>query len=295
MKRRFGDFLNEMKKSLAFTLFAGILWGSSFPIIKIGLKFVDAYMFAFLRFFLASAIMFMIILFTRKLAFEFSKREILFLGMLNGFSYLLQYAGMTLTGASKSSLLVNLTAVWVAVLSLFILKEKFGHKKLFGVMFGIIGVFLVTTNLNFLELVQGTLIGDILVLSSGISWSFFIIYNKKFIAGAENTFQLMSWVLFVTVLPLVPFVPFSSNLSLNLPIEAWAAIGYTALFCWIVPYYLWLKGLKYISSATSTVVLLIEIVVAVVISNFALGEGFTVISSAGALLISLAVILVSLE
>jgi drug/metabolite transporter (DMT)-like permease len=295
MKYRLGDSLNETKKAVTFTVFAGMLWGSSFPMIKIGLKFVDAYMFAFLRFFLASALMFMLLLFTKKLTLKFSKRKVLFLGILNGFSYLLQYVGMTSTAASKSSLLVNLTAVWVTVLSLFILKEKFGNKKLFGIIFGIVGVFLVTTNLNFFELTQGTLIGDILVLSSGISWSFFIIYNKKFIADAENTFQLMSWVLFVTVLPLVPFVPFSSNLSLNLPIEAWAAIGYTALFCWIVPYYLWLKGLKYISSAASTVVLLIEIVVAVVISNFALGEGFTLTSSAGALLILLAVLLVSLE
>jgi drug/metabolite transporter (DMT)-like permease len=284
-----------MKKALVFTVFAGILWGSSFPMIKIGLKFVDAYMFAFLRFFLASALMFLILLFTRKLAFGFSKRQILFLGVLNGFSYLLQYVGMAFTTASKSSLLVNLTAVWVAVLSLFILKEKFGSKKLFGIVFGIVGVFLVTTNLNFLELTRGTLVGDILVLSAGIIWSFFIIYNKKFVANSENTFQLMSWVLFVTVLPLVPFVSLSSNLSLNLPIEAWVAIGYTAVFCWIVPYYLWLKGLKHISSATSTVVLLIEIVVAVIISNLTLGEGFTLISSAGALLISLAVILVSID
>jgi DME family drug/metabolite transporter len=139
------------------------------------------------------------------------------------------------------------------------------------------------------------LFGDIMVLFAGIGWSFFIVYNKKFIDDAENSFQFMTWVLFVTVLPLIPFIPLSNNVSLNLPVEAWVAVAYTAIFCWIIPYYLWLKGLEQISSVTSTIVLLTEVVVATVISYFILGEGFTLISGAGALLISLAIILVSLD
>jgi drug/metabolite transporter (DMT)-like permease len=105
----------------------------------------------------------------------------------------------------------------------------------------------------------------------------------------------MTWVLFVTVLPLIPFIPLSNNVSLKLPFEAWVAVAYTAIFCWIIPYYLWLKGLKHISSVTSTIVLLTEVVVATVISYFMLGEGFTLISGAGALLILLAIVLVSLD
>jgi len=288
--------LNETKKALFLTVLAGILWGTSFPTIKIGLTYIDAYMFAFLRFFSASAIMFIILLVTKNLDFKFAKRRsVLFLGILNGFSYLLEYVGMTFTTASKSSLLVNLTAIWVAIISWLVLKERFGNKKLLGVMLGIIGVFLVTTNLNFLELTKGMLFGDVLVLFSGIGWSFFITYNKKFIADSENSLQFTSWVLFVTVLPLIPCIPLSRNISLNLSIEAWIIIGYTAIFCWIVSYWLWLKGLKHVSSTTSTVILLTEPIVAIVISYFMLGEGFTLISGTGALLILLAIVLVSLE
>lgn len=255
-------------------------------------------MFAFLRFFSASAIMFLILLVTKNFDFKFAKRRIVwFLGILNGFSYLLQYVGMTFTtaSASKSSLLVNLTVVWVAIISWLVLKERFGNKKLLGVMLGIVGVFLITTNLNLLELTKGTLFGDVLVLFSGIGWSFFIIYNKKFVADAGNALQFMSWVLFATVLPLIPFISLSSNITLKLPIEAWIAIAYTAIFCWIVPYWLWLKGLKHISSTTSTVILLTEVIVAIVISYFMLSEGFTLISGTGALLILLAIVLVSLD
>jgi len=287
--------LNEKRKALFFTVLAGMLWGTSFPSIKIGLNYIDAYMFAFLRFFSASAIMFIILLVTKKLDFKFAKkRSVWFLGVLNGFSYLLQYVGMTFTTASISSLLVNLTAVWVAIISWFLLKERFGNKKLLGIIISIIGVFLITTNLNFLELTK-IFFGDILVLFSGIGWAFFISYSKKFIVDSENSLQFMSWVLFVTVLPLIPFISFSSHISLNFQVEAWILIGYTAVFCWIVPYWVWLKGLKHLSSTTSTIILLTEPIVAIIISHFILGEVFTLISGTGALLILLAIVLVSLE
>ena len=287
--------MNRTRKAVFLTVLSGVLWGSSFPAIKIGLKYIDPYMFVFLRFFSAAIFMFIILLFTRKLDIKFANKRIWGLGILNGVSYLLQNVGISFTAASKSSLLVNLTAVWVAIISWFLLKERFGKKKLLGIILSIIGVFLITTNLNFSELTQGMLLGDILVLSSGVGWSFFIVYNKKYIDNAENSFQFMAWVLFITVIPLIPFIPLSSSVSLNLPIEAWVAIAYTAIFCWIVPYSLWLKGLKHISSVTSTVVLLTEVVVAIVISYFMLDEVFTLISSAGALLILFAIVLVSLD
>jgi len=287
--------MNRTRKAVFLTVLSGVLWGSSFPAIKIGLRYIDPYMFVFLRFFSAAIFMFIILLFTRKLDIKFANKRIWGLGILNGVSYLLQNVGISFTAASKSSLLVNLTAVWVAIISWFLLKERFGKKKLLGIILSIIGVFLITTNLNFSELTQGMLLGDILVLSSGVGWSFFIVYNKKYIDNAENSFQFMAWVLFITVIPLIPFIPLSSSVSLNLPIEAWVAIAYTAIFCWIVPYSLWLKGLKHISSVTSTVVLLTEVVVAIVISYFMLDEVFTLISSAGALLILFAIVLVSLD
>jgi drug/metabolite transporter (DMT)-like permease len=63
--------------------------------------------------------------------------------------------------------------------------------------------------------------------------------------------------------------------------------------CWVLPYYLWLKGLQHLSPVTSAIVLLTEIVVAVTISTLFLGEVFTAISGVGAILIVIAILLVS--
>jgi drug/metabolite transporter (DMT)-like permease len=60
-----------------------------------------------------------------------------------------------------------------------------------------------------------------------------------------------------------------------------------------VPYYFWLKGLEDLSPVTSAIVLLTEIVVAVTISTLFLGEAFTLISGVGAILVVIAILIVS--
>ncbi len=288
--------LKGRKGALLLTILAGVLWGTSFPAIKIGLIFVDPYRFVFLRMFLASVLILLISSVTKNLDVSLAKERLVwYLGLLNGFSYLIQYLGMSFTTASKSSLFVNLSAVWVAVLSWLVFKERFSKKKMLGIVSGLIGVFFITTNLSLLELTQGMIIGDGLVLLSGILWSFFIVYNKKII-DAYNAIQFMPWIFLATTLPLTPFIFLSNILSLmNVSAEAWIAIVYTAVFCWLIPYYLWLKGLKHISPVASTVILLIEVIVAIAISFFFLDEPFTMISGIGASLIFLAIILVSIS
>ncbi|MFB0514862.1 MAG: DMT family transporter [Candidatus Bathyarchaeia archaeon] len=288
--------MKDRKGALFLTILAGALWGTSFPAIKVGLLFVDPYMFVFLRMFLASVLVLLISSVTKNLDVSLAKERLVwYLGLLNGFAYLIQYLGMSSTTASKSSLLVNLSAVWVAVLSWLVLRERFSKKKMLGIVSGLIGVFFITTNLNLLELTQGMIIGDGLVFLSGILWSFFIVYNKRVI-DAYNVIQFMPWIFLATTLPLTPFIFFSNNFSLlNLSAEAWIAIVYTAIFCWLIPYYLWLKGLKHISPVASTVILLTEVIVAIAVSFFFLGEIFTMMSGIGASLIFLAIILVSIN
>jgi drug/metabolite transporter (DMT)-like permease len=288
--------LKDRKGALFLTILAGVLWGTSFPAIKIGLEFVDPYMFVFLRMLLASVLTLLLVFATNNFDVSLVKeRSIWYLGLVNGFSYLIQYVGMSYTTASKSSLLINLSAVWVAILSGLILKERFSKRKMFGIVSGVLGVFFVTTNLNLFELTQGMILGDGLVFLAGITWSFFMVYNKR-IVDTHNIIQFMPWLFLATTLPLTMFIPFSSNISLlDLSIEAWLLIVYTAAFCWIIPYYLWSKGLKHISPATSTVILLIEVIVAIVISLFFLAESFTLISWIGASLILLAIMLVSAD
>ncbi len=287
---------NNKTRAVLLTIVAGFLWGTSFPAIKIGLQYMDAYTFVFLRFFVASMVMLAFALATKKSALNFSgKRLVLFLGIVNGIAYLLEYVGMAYTTASKSSLLINLSAVWVALLCPVVLKERLGWKKATGVAVSIIGVTLMTTNLDFSSLAQGAFSGDLLVVAAGVVWAFFMVYNKPLANSGKSLVQPMTLLLLCTLLPLLPTAFFSAGAFVSLPLEAWLAILYTAVFCWVIPYYLWVKGLEHLSPVTSAVVLLTEIVVAVAISTLFLGDVFTMVSTVGAVLIVVAILLVSYE
>jgi drug/metabolite transporter (DMT)-like permease len=255
---------------------------------------MDAYTFAFLRFLVASLIMLSVLLLTKNFNFNFNKKRlILFLGVVNGLAYLLQYVGMVFTTASKSSLFINLSAVWVALLSPMVLKERLGGKRVVGVMVSLVGVLLMTTNLDFSSLSEGAVMGDLLVIGAGVVWAFFMVYNKPLVKESGNMAQSMTWLLLCTLLPLLLPASFSAGTFVSLPLDAWLAILYTAIFCWVIPYYLWLKGLKHISAVTSSVVLLTEVIVAVAIATLVLGEVLTVVSGVGAFFIVIAILLVS--
>jgi len=285
---------DKKRRAIVLTGVAGVLWGTSFPAIKIGLEYVDAYMFVFLRFLLASIVMLFLLSIKRNYGFEFAKNKVVwFLGIVNGAAYLLQYVGMNSTSASKSSLLVNLSAIWVAILSWLLLKERLGKKRALGISFGILGVFLITTKLDFQALGQGGAIGDLLVLSSGVAWAFFTLYNKQLVSNTRKTIQPITWIIFITLLPLAPFLLFSTSTPFQLPVEAWLAIAYTAIFCWVIPYYLWSEGLKYISAVNSTIILLAEVIVALAISSVLLHDPLTLIQEIGAVLIIAAIVFVS--
>lgn len=286
--------MDVKKKAVLMTIVAGILWGTSFPAIKIGLQYMDPYTFVFLRFLTASLTMMLILVITGKASLNFNKKRlVVFLGVVNGVAYMLEYVGMDSTTASKSSLFINLSAVWVALISPFLLKERLGGKKAIGVGVSMAGVVLMTTNLNIATLTQGAIIGDILVVGAGIAWAIFMVYNKPLANSSKSLVLPMTLLLVFTLLPLLPTGLLSAGSFASLPLEAWLVILYTAVLCWVLPYYLWLKGLQHISPVTSAIVLLTEIVVAVAISTIFLGEVFTAISAVGAILIVIAILLVS--
>jgi len=213
--------LDNRKKAVLLTVIAGFLWGTSFPAIKIGLEYIDAFTFVFLRFLIASLVMFAVLLIKQGFQFNFSqKRLILFLGVFNGVAYLMEYVGMVYTTASKSSLLINLSAVWVALLCPVVLKERLGTKKTLGVTVSLLGVFLTTTNLNFTALSEGSIVGDLLVVGAGVAWAVFMVYNKPVAESGKSLLPAMTLLLVCTLLPLLPFAPSSAAVALSLPVQA---------------------------------------------------------------------------
>jgi drug/metabolite transporter (DMT)-like permease len=289
--------LSNKAKAVFFTILAGALWGTSFPIIKIGLETIDPFTFVFWRFLVSCFSLVAVMLLFKKLEFKApNKKLLIFLGVANAAGYLIQYVAMPYTTAAKAALFINLSAMWVALLSPKLLGEKFSRQKIAGVLFGLVGIVFVSTNLDFSAMSQGQLSADLLLVVSGLTWAIFMIYNKKLVANTTSaTFQNMTLVLLFTFLAIAPFSVLAGPGFFSLNGWEWGAIVWTAIVCWVLPYYLWLEGLKHLSASTSTVLLLSEIVVAVIASIVILKEPVTVLSTIGAFLIVIAIALVSVR
>jgi drug/metabolite transporter (DMT)-like permease len=288
------NWRGKKAKAVLFTLLAGVLWGTSFPVIKVGLDYMDPYTFVFLRFLVASVIMVLIMVIAKKMKFPSKQKKlILFLGVINGVAYVMQYVGMNYTTAAKAALFVSLNVVWVAMMSFKVFGEKLGTRKMLGVLAALVGIVFLTTNLDISLLTEGQLVGDLLLLATGIVWAIFIVYNKNLATDGNSVLPSLTWILLGTLLPMLPFIFLPGSQTVALPLQAWLAIIYTAVACWIIPFYLFMEGLKSISPSTSTILQLSQVVVAAIISSMVLGEAFTLVSVAGALFIILATLLVS--
>lgn len=283
--------------AVAATLAAGLLWGSSFTVIKVGLQSVDPYWFAFLRFLLASAVALPL----AALAGEIGKVRallkdplVILLGASNALGFILQFKGQTLTTAGKAALLVNASAVPVAVASHFIFKERFGLPKLSAVIVGMAGLLLVTTGGRLTVAGGGELAGDLLIISAMAAWTLFILIDKKLVTERSTSIPaLTAAMVTVTAVAALPAPLVLGRGAFPQLTMGWVAIAYTAVFCTIIPFLLWTWGLRYISATVSCIILLVEIIFALGLAAAFLGERPGAATLTGGLLILGAIGLIS--
>ncbi len=185
------------------TLLASILWGSSFVAIGWGLKYLDPYSFAFLRFVFAALIMFGFAASLSKFDFRlFRDRRIILIGAINGAAYLLQFVGqkyITPQNSAIAALLVNTNVIVVALLSAKLFGEKLEARKKYAVAIGLAGVLFITTKGN-MNVLSGSgaaeFFGGMLVLLAGIIWAFYIVFSKSVLSDRRRSIMQITACVF---------------------------------------------------------------------------------------------------
>ncbi|MFQ6113659.1 MAG: DMT family transporter [bacterium] len=279
-----------------WTLLASFLWGSSFVAIKLGLEHLDPLWFVQWRMFFASLLLLLMIVQKWNLKGYFTNKSIWLLGVTNASAYLFQFIGMQYTTASAAAFYVNLSIVFTALVSFLVLDEYFGKAKLLGLVLAIVGILLLSTNGKFSSLTHHSTWGGLLVVMSGFFWALYTVLTKKLL-----TYKMIHFA------PLTATILFFSSLSLVLPALIWGTwpetinvknggiLTYLVVFCTVLPFLFWTKGLKGISPTVSAAVLLTEPIFAVFIAYPILGELFETIEALGAIMILTALGLISFD
>jgi drug/metabolite transporter (DMT)-like permease len=275
---------------------AGVLWGTSFVAMKVGLNYVDPYSFAFLRLTAASVFSAVLLFVRERPEFDMLRDwRIWLLGILNAGGFVLQYVGMSYTTANRAALITNSNVAFTAFLSWSLYHEPMGFGNLLALPLSVLGLFLLVTGGDLSSLSGGQVMGDLLVLLAGLVWSFFLVLNKDMVSKRiTNVSQMVAWVMLVTAIGTVPVaLLFGDVTSVAVPWEGWVAVAYTAVLCTVAPYWLFARAQRFVGATLSALVLLIEVVVAIITSALILGEQFAIGSGLGAVLVCVSIVLAS--
>jgi len=279
---------------ILMTVTAALLWGTSFTVVKIGLRYVDPYTFVLLRFLAATAILLCVVLVTGKwkdFAVCMRDKYSLLLGITLVASFGLQFRGQVETTAGKAAMIINASVVLVAPLSVGFLKEKLTSRKLIALLIGLVGVYLITAPSG--DGGGGTLRGDLLIAGSSIMYALYVVFTKMAMSRHDVPALPFVTAIFLWAVPIFLLVSLPVLLKgVDLHRNTLLSTLYLGLFCSVLPFVLYTAAMKHIGALTSAIVLLAELVFGVLIAFLVLGETLSTAVFTGCILICLGIIVV---
>jgi drug/metabolite transporter (DMT)-like permease len=282
------------KTGLASTIIAGVLFGTSVPVIKLGLEVIPPFLFATLRFLVASAVVVFLLGRRGWLVKELYRSKLMCaIGILNTLGYALQFEGQFLTTASEAALIIGSASLMIPVVALLRGKEKLVWSRSLGVLVGFAGTSLVVAGRGSM-LGGGQFTGDLLILGTAVTIALIFVFSKDLVE-ARGSSGVTGGILITTAVLLLPFTILDLGTPISLGLDSWFYILFLAIFSTVGSYYFFAKGLETVSATVSSIILPIEVVVSVVLSVLIFRDPFSLFSGTGAVLIIAGVVMVSMS
>lgn len=285
----------------SFTVYAALLvtmtvWGLSFIGTKIALESFPPFSVMFYRFALASLV-FLPILLKRGLPRldRGTHLRLLLLSICEPCLYFVcETYGIRLTSASKTSLIIALVPVAVAVLSRLVLKERLSGKSGIGIAFSILGTILLVLGGGGFEGGGESLAGDLLAFGAVVSAAFYMVFardlGRKVPALTLTAIQCLYGAVFFA-----PFHFFGVAEALPISSTSAAAILFLALGATFAGFLCNNYALSKIPASRAAVFINGIPVVTTLAAWFILGERLSALQIAGAITVVASVSLTASE
>lgn len=258
-----------------------LLWGSAFPVIKIGYKILNIntddtasiILFAGCRFVLAGVLTVLIFSLIDKKLLLPKKSSVGKICVLSLFQtiiqYLFFYIGLAHTTGVRASVIDGLNVFFVLIISTFIFKqEKLTAKKIVGCAFGFMGV-AVAGGLFGGSFGSAFKVGDLLLVFSALGYSFSSVFMKEF--GKNDNPALLSGYQFILGGAVMSVVGFLMGGRVAFNIKGLLVLLYLACVS-AIAYSLWSILLKYNEVSSVTVFSSFTPIFGFVLSYILLGE-----------------------
>ena len=143
---------------------------------------------------------------------------------------------------------------------------------------------MVATKLDLASLAGGQFAGDLLVFVAGVVWAFYVVGAKKMVDRGADYVALSAGILATTAL-LAAIPLFFVGWPLPTNGNGWLGIAYLGLVPTFTPLLLYVASMRTISPTVSGLLILLEVVVAAVLSFLFLRDPLGVYTLAGGALI----------
>ncbi|HAF06823.1 MAG: DMT family transporter [bacterium] len=251
-------------------LLVTLLWGLTFITVKDGIKSSSFSLFIFLRFFIATILLFP---FTIKRWKKVRKKNIydgITLGIFVFAGFYLQTAGLKYTTPSRSAFITGLSVIIVPFLSILFFKKRINFFTFLALIFSVAGLLFIF-NPSFSSRIN---LGDILTLTCALVFAFVIIFVQIF-NGRNDTFILV-FIQFLTVSFLSLIFIFFEGVYLSLNKNFYIGMFYTSVFATFFALLLQNRFQKDTNEVRAGIIYTLEPVFASIFSYLIYGERFTV-------------------
>ena len=281
---------HHMPRFLAFI--AVIFWGISFVATKAALAEVSPVTLVAVRFAIGALVLLAIV---RQLPPRSAWPALALMGFVGVFVHqMLQSFALTMTSASSTGWLIGVTPIWSALLSAFVLRERFGGWKILGLVAGFAGAILVVTRGDFSPEVLGrpSTLGDLLILISTINWAVYSVLGHKTIRTLGPRRATSGAMLFGALMLLPMFLINRGWREVpNLTTKGWSALLFLAIGCSALGYLFWYGALERLEVSRVAALLYAEPLVTFAAAVVLLGEQVSRHVIAGGILVLVGVVI----
>ena len=258
-------------KSEFILLFCSLVWGFSFPSVKLALNYMSPNAFIFFRFFVTFIIFYAVY---RKRIKTFKRVDVIRGIILGGFlfvGFLSQTIGLIYTTSANSAFITGTNLILIPFVQIIIIKIKPKFENIIGVIIVMFGIYILSdiqnTRLN---------IGDFITMICAVAFAFHIVYLDKYSNISDTLPLIYGQYLAMTVLSFLSLVFFEYLWLGQFKFEynhfLLFSIVFNGIFSTFIALFLAMRFQKYTTPIRAGLIYNMEQVFAVIFAFFLISE-----------------------
>lgn len=275
-------------------IIANIIWGATPPIIKFSLENIPPMSLAFIRFLIASSILYPIV--HKHIDYPDLKNKWLWVYAIGGvtINIIFFFFALQKTSSINAPIIASAGPIFVLIGSAIFLREKIKRNAVWGMLISLIGVTIIIGQPLIEKGMDREVTGNLMMIVATLGAVVSTIAGRKFLTP-KNSLGTTFWACFIGTISFLPFMllEYRSNplWLANLDLRGWTGIIYGSLFSSLIAYSIYNWALSKLPAYKTSIFTYIDPVVAILIAMPLLGEKLTLPFIAGSVLVFVGILI----